>query len=505
MNDVFLSYSRADLEVAKSVYSYLLSNNLEVWIDEAGILPGDPSWKVAVETAIKQSKCLVVILTPNAANSRWVRAELDYAEAQNLKIFFVLESGDASNAVPFGYTAAQWIDIRNKSDFEHGLEKLLANIRLHLEATDKHLSDGIRQKLDNRYSKSIRRSNLQPSPSKRSTPGMFTGLGLWNCFGYGFGSRAYKVKIKAVEFTFFGPSGCGKTSLIRAFCAVFERSLANSNFIPFISIDDQYLDSQMFMEPPGPTQDLKIRELVIRRIPKNEHDRFQRMSSFEHHILLHTNWGRYVEHTTDHRVTNLQSFHHFYPDAYEFWRNLEASQCIFVLLDPTRIQKTNLYSPLSYSEITGDEYALMVTRLNWLNETGQKIIICITKCDTIGDRYKLDTDRVIDYIFGREMLLAVNSLKAKFGEKNVKVCMTSAFGFTSSGTPNYNETSRWILDKDDWEPFQVTEPFFWTLEQLETDYIHENVSQYPSVLKRLTGYLRWERRDALNYIPYNID
>ncbi|MBL8161760.1 MAG: hypothetical protein JNJ61_07220, partial [Anaerolineae bacterium] len=49
-------------------------------------------------------------------------------------IFPVLVRGDRSNAVPFGYTLAQWVDVV-KNDFDSEIQKLAKAIRKHLKLT----------------------------------------------------------------------------------------------------------------------------------------------------------------------------------------------------------------------------------------------------------------------------------------------------------------------------------------------------------------------------------
>lgn len=114
---VFLSYSRQDSAKMERVYEALTKQGISVWIDRVGIELGSPSWKIAIETAIDQAQCLVVLLSPGAKQSKWVRAELDYAGVQGKPIFPVLVDGDESSAVPFEFATAQWVDLRNVADY----------------------------------------------------------------------------------------------------------------------------------------------------------------------------------------------------------------------------------------------------------------------------------------------------------------------------------------------------------------------------------------------------
>src|SRR5450432_3434874 len=102
---IFLSYSHHDTVIMERVRAYLTNAGLDVWIDETGIEPGIPSWKRAIQSALRESGCLVVIFSPDANESFWVGEELNYANVQGLETFPILARGDERSAVPFGYAA----------------------------------------------------------------------------------------------------------------------------------------------------------------------------------------------------------------------------------------------------------------------------------------------------------------------------------------------------------------------------------------------------------------
>lgn len=83
---IFLSYSRKDAGLMHKVRDVLTSEGLSAWTDE-GIDPGTPLWDTAIEAALKNSVCMVVILTPNAINAKGLRDEIHYAIIHNIRIF----------------------------------------------------------------------------------------------------------------------------------------------------------------------------------------------------------------------------------------------------------------------------------------------------------------------------------------------------------------------------------------------------------------------------------
>lgn len=130
--DVFLSYSRQDATIMQRVKTDLEAEGLHIWIDQTGIEPGTPDWQKAIETAVDNSGCLLVLFSPSAKQSHWVRQEMSYAESQGKKLFFALADGDERTAVPFGYANAQWVDIRTDATYTSEIGKLIAAICKHL-------------------------------------------------------------------------------------------------------------------------------------------------------------------------------------------------------------------------------------------------------------------------------------------------------------------------------------------------------------------------------------
>ena len=71
----------------------------DVWIDEENLAIGTLDWERAIEEAIQQVDAFVVILSPAAKGSKWVRAEIRLAELHKIAIFPVLAYGDEAKAM----------------------------------------------------------------------------------------------------------------------------------------------------------------------------------------------------------------------------------------------------------------------------------------------------------------------------------------------------------------------------------------------------------------------
>ncbi len=120
--DVFISYSRRDRAVMRIARDALVEAGYTVWSDES-LEPGSPSWKNDVQQAIEGAGCVVAILSPDAKDSEWVSEELSYAHIRKQRVFTVLVRGDESNAIPFGLTGVQWVDMR--LDYDEGMKELM--------------------------------------------------------------------------------------------------------------------------------------------------------------------------------------------------------------------------------------------------------------------------------------------------------------------------------------------------------------------------------------------
>ena len=75
---VFLSHSHTDAWLAARIARVLTESGLEVQDPQQDILPGD-NWAREVAHALEESDAMVVLLTPEAARSPYVKHEMVYA------------------------------------------------------------------------------------------------------------------------------------------------------------------------------------------------------------------------------------------------------------------------------------------------------------------------------------------------------------------------------------------------------------------------------------------
>ena len=133
MNHVFLSYSRKDTAIMQRVRDDLRAAGIDVWTDE-NLTPGTEDWQDAIEDAIEHCTSLLVLLSPDAKNSPWVRREIRYAKVQRKPVFPTLVRGNDHDAVPFELINAQWVDIRD-SNYALGIQTIITAFSNHTKTT----------------------------------------------------------------------------------------------------------------------------------------------------------------------------------------------------------------------------------------------------------------------------------------------------------------------------------------------------------------------------------
>ena len=89
MTQVFISYSRKDLEFVDLLANDLKTAGFDVWYDLSGLEAGS-RWGSEIQKAIQASQFFLVTLSPNSIKSDWVEREFLFASEQGLKIIPLL-------------------------------------------------------------------------------------------------------------------------------------------------------------------------------------------------------------------------------------------------------------------------------------------------------------------------------------------------------------------------------------------------------------------------------
>jgi len=87
--DVFLSYSSASQPWVRKFTDALTASGITAWFDAHEILPGE-RWRDQIERALRQSRVLIMVLTPESIQRPWTFFELGAALADGKRIVPVL-------------------------------------------------------------------------------------------------------------------------------------------------------------------------------------------------------------------------------------------------------------------------------------------------------------------------------------------------------------------------------------------------------------------------------
>src|SRR5215813_14105107 len=104
----FFSYSRQDSDFALRLANDLRASGAAVWLDQLDIGPGQ-WWDRAVQDALENCPCLLVILSPSSVDSNNVLDEVNYARVEQ-KILIPVLYRDCK--IPFWLRRVQYIDFR---------------------------------------------------------------------------------------------------------------------------------------------------------------------------------------------------------------------------------------------------------------------------------------------------------------------------------------------------------------------------------------------------------
>lgn len=128
--DVFLSHHSTDKSWIIKLKNILEAHDLSVWLDKDEIRPGD-LFAEALETGLLVCKSMVLIVSPEAMKSGWVKNEYyralsiaTKAEYDFRLIPVILRTAE----LPGFLLDRHWVDFRNEDDFDKSLDLLLYGI-----------------------------------------------------------------------------------------------------------------------------------------------------------------------------------------------------------------------------------------------------------------------------------------------------------------------------------------------------------------------------------------
>ncbi|WP_265570242.1 TIR domain-containing protein [Sphingomicrobium nitratireducens] len=105
MADIFLSYKKEDRRIAERLVEALRAEGLTVWWDDA-ITPR-AAWDAMIEEEISQARAVVVMWSPRAVQSDWVRTEAHFAQDHGKLVPVMVEPCE----LPLAFMLRQAVDL----------------------------------------------------------------------------------------------------------------------------------------------------------------------------------------------------------------------------------------------------------------------------------------------------------------------------------------------------------------------------------------------------------
>lgn len=120
---VFISYSREDSSFVDRLEADLQARTFHTWVDRRR-LEGGQDWLDKIQDAIEQCDVLLVVLSPPAVASEYVRME--YRQARLEKKLVIPLDYKACEKVPMDLNHIQWVNFRG--EYEQGLNEILISL-----------------------------------------------------------------------------------------------------------------------------------------------------------------------------------------------------------------------------------------------------------------------------------------------------------------------------------------------------------------------------------------
>ena len=124
--DIFISYSRADLQQVEPFVKMIEQRaNVKCWIDWTGIESGSQFEDVIVR-AIDSVEVVLFFISENSINSHYAKLEINYAYNVKKRVVpVILDGGNLRGWFLFKFGAVDFIDIRNQRQ----CDKLIQNLQ----------------------------------------------------------------------------------------------------------------------------------------------------------------------------------------------------------------------------------------------------------------------------------------------------------------------------------------------------------------------------------------
>ena len=135
MADVFISYSRKDIDFVHRVFDVLTARDRDPWADWQDI-PPTADWLDEIYQGIEAADSFLFVISPDSVISEICTLEIEHAIKHNKRLVLVVWK-DASD-VHQSMSAHNWVFLRAEDDFEANFELLVDALDTDLEYVKEH-------------------------------------------------------------------------------------------------------------------------------------------------------------------------------------------------------------------------------------------------------------------------------------------------------------------------------------------------------------------------------
>ena len=144
MSQIFVSYSRRDLEIVDSIVEEIEAAGIGVWIDREDIKAGK-TWRVQIVEAIATCDAFVLMLSSNSAASDNVRREIDLAQDAGCAVFILkLDPVKLPAEMLYQLVGLQHIELQQLG-IDEAVHRLIDTLEEHLATWKQHDDRTVRQ------------------------------------------------------------------------------------------------------------------------------------------------------------------------------------------------------------------------------------------------------------------------------------------------------------------------------------------------------------------------
>ena len=137
MADVFISYSRKDIEFAQRIHHELEARDRQPWVDWQDI-PPTSEWLDEVYAGIQEADTFLFIISPDSVVSEICILEIEHAIQHNKRLVPVVWRDVEDDQVHSAMSAHNWVFLREEDDFEANVELLISALDTDLDYVREH-------------------------------------------------------------------------------------------------------------------------------------------------------------------------------------------------------------------------------------------------------------------------------------------------------------------------------------------------------------------------------